>query len=36
MVVPASQFSPQVLHVRPVDKSTEFINQCGQDNFNIE
>ena len=35
-VIPAQQYRKEYTNVQDVDKSVEFINKCGQDNFYIE
>lgn len=35
LVVPAVQYTTEVLHELPVDRTARFINLCGQDNFNL-
>ncbi|XP_069164876.1 laminin subunit alpha isoform X2 [Procambarus clarkii] len=36
LVVPAQQFSQEIMHELPIDMTAEFIKSCGEDNFNIE
>ncbi|XP_071537849.1 laminin subunit alpha isoform X2 [Panulirus ornatus] len=35
LVFPAEQFTQEILHELPLDTTAEFINICGQDNFDI-
>ncbi|XP_069958976.1 laminin subunit alpha isoform X2 [Cherax quadricarinatus] len=36
LVVPAQQFTQEILQELPFDMTAEFISQCGQNNFNID
>ncbi|XP_064094479.1 laminin subunit alpha-like isoform X2 [Macrobrachium nipponense] len=36
LVVPAEQFTQEILHELPQDRTAEFISLCGQDNFNLQ
>jgi len=36
IVVPADQYSPEVLHEEPLDQTGVFISQCGKNNFHID
>ena len=35
MIVPSQQFRPELVQMRPVDKSAEFITRCGRDEYEI-
>ncbi|XP_042212496.1 laminin subunit alpha-like isoform X1 [Homarus americanus] len=35
LVVPAQQFNEKIMHEMPIDMTADFINICGQNNFNI-
>ncbi|KYO48268.1 laminin subunit alpha-2 isoform B [Alligator mississippiensis] len=36
LVIPADSYSPNILQIRTVDKSFDFINQCGGNSFYID
>lgn len=36
LVVPAQQFTQEIMHELPVERTTEYIKYCGHNNFHID